>query len=528
MKNNFLKYIFFIFTIGIIIYAFYVMNNKEENIKNNINEDKIEETEEINTELKLGISEFDNINPIISKNKYVQEVSKLIFNSLVTINEEYKIEPDLATEWAKTGNTEYLIKLKQNVKWSDGKDFTAYDVLYTIDRLKENSSIYSYNVQYVSQVSVIDNNTVKIILSQEVPFFEYNLTFPIMSKDYYENDNFYNTEKNNMPIGTNMYKITEIQDNKIILCKNENWYNAQNEKLSIEKITISKFSSIGEMYNAFKLGQIDLVNTNNIDIEEYIGSIGYGKKEYKGREHVFLAINTQDQILSKKEIRQAIKYAINKDEIISSLYKNKYYKSNFPLDYGNWLNISNQDEFNIDKANQILLENGWEYKYNIWRKTEDYKTLKLDFKLVVKSSDSKKIEIAEKIKAQLDTIGLKITIVKANDSQYSSYLQNKNYDIILCSINQGISPDISTYFGENNIANYINAESINIINELKNITDEKLLKEKYTKLTQIYENEIPYISLFNNYSILAYNSKLIGNITPNWYNIFYNIGGWHK
>ena len=217
MKSNFFKYIFFIFTMGIIIFAVYKINNQDENLISDVNEEVKEEREEVITELKLGIAEFDNMNPILSTNKYVQDISKLIFNSLVTINQEYKIEPDLATEWAKTGSTEYLIKLRKDVKWSDGTEFTAYDILYTIDRLKEIESIYSYNVRYVNEVAVIDKNTVKIKLSQEVPFFEYNLNFPIMSKNYYGNDNFSETEKNNMPIGTSMYKISEIQEGKIIL-----------------------------------------------------------------------------------------------------------------------------------------------------------------------------------------------------------------------------------------------------------------------------------------------------------------------
>jgi len=182
MKNSFFKYVFFIFAIGIIIFAIYKINNKQEKI-NDTNLETIIEEEEIVTELKLGIAEFDNINPILSGNKYVQDISKIIFNSLVTINEEYKIEPDLATEWAKTGATEYLIKLRKDVKWSDGTEFTAYDVLYTIDRLKEVQSIYSYNVKYVNEVSVIDKATVKIKLSHEVPFFEYNLIFPIKRKN---------------------------------------------------------------------------------------------------------------------------------------------------------------------------------------------------------------------------------------------------------------------------------------------------------------------------------------------------------
>ena len=57
------------------------------------------------------------------------------------------------------------------------------------------NSIYAYNVERVISVEVIDKNTIKINLSEEVPFFEYNLTFPIMSHYYYENEDFVNTEK---------------------------------------------------------------------------------------------------------------------------------------------------------------------------------------------------------------------------------------------------------------------------------------------------------------------------------------------
>jgi hypothetical protein len=109
---------------------------------------------------------------------------------LVQEIEAYALENSLAEEWSKVGNTSYVIKLKSGIKWSNGSDFSAYDVLYTIDRLKEVSSIYSYNVQYVIGAEVIDNNTIKIELDREVPFFEYNLIFPILSKSYYEGEDF--------------------------------------------------------------------------------------------------------------------------------------------------------------------------------------------------------------------------------------------------------------------------------------------------------------------------------------------------
>ena len=63
----------------------------------------------------------------------------------------------------------------------------------------------------------------------------------------------------------------------------------------------------------FKLGNIDLINTNKINIEDYVGTMGYNK-QYEGREYDFLALNCEDTILKYKEVRQAINYAIDKEK----------------------------------------------------------------------------------------------------------------------------------------------------------------------------------------------------------------------
>ena len=122
------------------------------------------------------------MNPILSNNKNVQDISKLIYDPLITLTADYKLEGCLAKEWAKQNDNSYLIKLRENVRWSDGERFTSEDVRFTIDRLKDTTSIYSYNVEHVTQVEIVDDYTLKITLDKEIPFFEYNLTFPILSK----------------------------------------------------------------------------------------------------------------------------------------------------------------------------------------------------------------------------------------------------------------------------------------------------------------------------------------------------------
>lgn len=527
MKSNWIKYVFVIFIVGILLFAIFKIRQDEEEKQQELEHTSTQE--EKVTELTLGIAELDTINPILSNHKNVQDISKLIYDPLVTLTADYKAEACLATEWAKQSDNSYLIKLRENVKWSDGQRYTAEDVRFTIDRLKEVSSIYSYNVQYVTGVDIVDDYTVKINLDREIPFFEYQLTFPILSNDYYEAEDFVNTQKNYSPVGTGKYKITERQPSYFILEKNTGWWNKQTN-LTIEKITVNLYSSIGELYNSFKIGNIDLIATTNDNLQEYIGTIGYSSKELKGREHTFLAFNTQNYFLSKQEVRKAIAYSIDKENIVSSIFNNKCFTSSFPLDYGSWLS-QGQDtssEYNLEQAKQVLTDNSWFYRSGTWQKTENQKTQAITLSLLVKASDTSKVAVAENIRQQLQNQGIRINIVQASDEQYNNSINSKKYDIALCSMTLSPSPNLTTYFGEGNLANYSNEEVSAIMNEVKNTTDEQILKEKYTRLFEIYKTDIPYISLYNNKYIVAYNSGLVGEITPNWFYQFYGVEGWYK
>ena len=148
--------------------------------------------------------------------------------------------------------------------------------------------------------------------------------------------------------------------------------------------------------------------------------------------------------------------------------------------------------------------------------------------MVVRTSDSIRCKAAEDIKNQMQEQGIVINIVYADDNLYNSYLNNINYDMMLCSIEQPIAPDLNTYFGYNNLANFNNQEIKDIISNIGNITDENELKSKYQRLYEIYNEEVPYIGLARNKILTVKNTNLVGEIKANWYNLFYNIDEWYK
>ena len=528
MKSNWIKYVFVLFIILILGIAIYIIRQDEE-VKRQEEEYTASNQDDRVKELKLGIAELDTINPILSKNKNVQNITKLIYDPLISLTSDYKAEPCLAAEWAKESGNSYLIKLRENVRWSDGQAFTAEDVKFTIDRLKDTDTIYSANVQNVVGVDIIDDYTVRINLDSEVPFFEYNLTFPILSSVYYQGEDFATSSKNSSPVGIGMFKITDVQSSYITLSKNTSYWNKEKDSV-IETITINLYSSVGELYNSFKVGSLDLIATDNENIRDYIGTIGYTPREIKGREHTFLAFNMSNNLLSKAEVRKAISYSIDKENINTNALNSKCIISSFPLDYGNWLG-QNQDTssgYNTEQANKELIDKGWALRSGSWQKTENRRTIRIELKLLVRASDGTKVAVAQNIESQLEAQGFIINVVQATDEQYNNAINSRDYDIALCSMTLSPSPNLDTFFGEGNIANYSNEEVTNLLNETKNTTDENVLLQNYQRLAEIYKTDMPYISLYNNKYTIAYNSGLVGDITPNWFYQFYGIEGWYK
>lgn len=528
MKEKVGKYIFITVVSSLIIVSLFVFFKTQNQANSNGTSNAEEKQLKYSKILNLSICNFDNINPLISKNKDVINISKLVFEPLISLDENYRTEYVLAKECAKVSDKSYLIKLNNEVKWQDGRNFTSKDVEFTINELKKIDSIYSEEVKQIENLEIIDDYTIKISLKEKIDFFEYYLNYPILPYHIYESGQDISSIQ--IPIGTGRFKIKTVESEIIVLEKNEYFRKDNEENSKIEKINIYLYKNIDEVYNNFKLGNIDLIQTDNINYQQYIGRSFYNIKEYKGREYDFISFNCKDSLLNRTEVRRAISCVINKENINSNIYNNKYYISNFPLDYGiflyNEVNI-NQNTDN-DEVKKILEDSGWNYENNKWQIKNNRKITNLSLELIVQESNFQRVKVSEEIKKQLEEVGIGIKINKVSDNEYLKYLENKNYQMILTGVNNGLNPNLEYFFGKNNLAQYENEEITNIMNEILQIENESLLQEKYKKIIQIQSEDCPYIALYRNKEQLILNQNINGEFMPNNYNIFYKIWTWYK
>ena len=529
MKGISFRTIFILLVIILIIIAVY-KNFEKKREKIVLTEMTYNKNTIISNNLRIGIIEFDNINPIISNNKNVQDISRLIFEPLFTLTPEYKLQPTLATEYYKLDSTTYLIRLRENVKWQDGNNFDVSDVIFTIDMLKSmgSDSIYFYNVKNISEIQKIDNYTLRIIIDQEIPFYEYNFIFPIVSSKYFNEENFFWESKNINPTGTGKFYISNVENDTITLKKNiSNW---ENSIIQLDTITIRLYGSLTSAINAFKTEEIDMFTTSKLDIEDYLEGFQYIEKDYINRNYYYMALNTESRVLENIEVRQAINSAINKEELINDLYRGKYKISNFPIDFGSYAyNIENSHmSFDENTAKNLLIDHGWEYSSREWKKVIEDQYLNLELSMVAKKSDRNSLKIANKIKENLEKVGMNINLIEASDGQYESYKNKKNYDLIIVNSIYSYAPTLGKYFEENNLANYNNERVNQFVSNAKILTDETELREIYTKINDIYNEEVPYVSICFNINTLIYGTSVKGKINPNSYNLFYGINGWYR
>ena len=511
--NNITLIIFIIIVVGVILTAtFFIYRNntkKEESQTNEVSENNVA----IVDNLKMGISGYDTINPILTKNKEILNLDKLIFEPLINLTSDYQIENNLIEGLTKISDIKYQITLKQGIKWQDGTTLTTADVEFTINKIKENSSsVYNGNVAQIESMDIINDSAMLINLSSKVTFFEYNLTFPIVSSKFYKSEDFDSSTK--IPIGTGMFRIASIDDNNILLVKNERWHNKE-KTITTKSITVHKYNSVGEIFNDFKMNNIDIVNTHLSNFTEYIGTIGYNKKVYSEREYDFLAFNQNDSVVSNLNVRKAITYGINKELLISNVLNNNKIITKGPLDYGSYLSTDKELlSYDSEKAKKALEDDG--YSISKGKYYKDGKALTIT--ILVCQDYTDRVKVAENIKSQLAQVGITVNISSVNSQIYKNAIENKSYQVMLTGILNSINPSLDYFYGANNLANYNNGEVISKIEDLNS----------YQDIQKIGNQQVIYLPLYRNKGTLLLNANVGGNFSPTSFNIYNNFDKWYR
>lgn len=434
---------------------------------------------------KIGMSKLDSTNYLNSKNIILNELVSSLSNKLISINKDYSINYIVAKSIKKISNKQYFIELNPdyNVKVEDIKN--------TVNEIKSSGdkNIYYECINNIWSIDEQGKNEFSITLKQDDPYFVYNLTFPILNTG------------NNYP-----YDIKNEGESSFL-------FTRKKSNSTLSTIQFTGYSDIDNLIEDFKNGKIDMFTASSDSIMQLIGKYEYNVKKYRDGQNIFLLGNKDSKVFSQKEVRQALLYSLNREEIVKKINSTFSEVIDIPYIYS-----SIRYKYDIVGAKNILIQYGWKNEKGMNKKTVGEEELTLELTLLVNEKDNTKVKIADMIKDMAENVGIRINIKKAKDAKLTELIKNKSYDIILADVYVNDKPDI-TYLEEYiNINDKVNS-ALNIVKQ-SSIED---LPKNIATLQDVISDEIACIGILARNTNVVYQKNINGFEDINYMKVFYNL-----
>jgi len=317
------------------------------------------------------------------------QVSRQVYEALVTRGLDMSIEPQLATDWKTTDPNTWVFNLRKGVKFSDGTDMTAKDVVFSILRAKQPTSDFKEYISTISDVKEIDNYTVQVTTSKPNPILLNQLSnIFIMSKKWSIDfgatvsqnwDGGEETFSATNAMGTGPFKITLREPNtKTVFERNSNWWGPMKDN-SVTEIHLLPIKNSATRVAALLSGEVDLVTDAPVqDLARIGNSADHDVVSTAQMRTIFLGMdqaadklrsgNTGDNPFKKKEVRQALYQAIDIEAIKKKVMRGLSEPAGiitFPGVNGYTKDLDKRLPYDVDAAKKLLADAGYPKGFDV-------------------------------------------------------------------------------------------------------------------------------------------------------------------
>ena len=199
-------------------------------------------------------------------------IDNLVYDLLIRYDEKLNLAPALATSWKSTGTRTWIVDLRKGVKWQDGGDFTADDVVFSMERAKQSGSTFKLFSNQAGVARKIDDYTVEFATPVPNPILPITLTnLMIVSKRWCEKNNalrpqdFMNKEEtysSRNAMGTGPYRLVSYEAGvKTLLVKNPDWWGIKEGLYTgnVDAIEYRPITNSATRMAALRSGELDMV-----------------------------------------------------------------------------------------------------------------------------------------------------------------------------------------------------------------------------------------------------------------------------
>ncbi len=468
------------------------------------------------------------LNPILAFNNSTDvDINRLVFSGLLKYDKNLELQPDLAESFSVSDDNKiYTFVLKDNIKWHDGESLTADDVIFTIKTI-QNPQFNSPHFGKFRDVKIekIDDKTIKFTLKENFAGFLSSLTLGIVPEHIWGNITPANSrlaEANIKPIGSGPYKFSKIQketDGRIVSYTLESFDQYYDKLPYIKTVQFKFYANITEALDALQKQNIDGIKFlpfgSKIELSQ-MKTLNYHTLSIPQYTALFFNQSTNDK-LATKAVREALAYAINKEQLVNDIFNNEATVIDGPLlpdSVGYYPEIKKYN-YDTTTAAKLLEDAGWLNMENEQYRKKENEILEINL-TTVDIADT--VKVAEKVKEYWENIGIKVNLdIVSRNTIERDVITPRNYQVLLFGEVLGAEQDPFPFWHSSkrqspgvNLTNFANKQADSLLEKARLTNNEEDRAKLYKEFQDILIDAMPAIFLYTPHYIYPVHTKIKG------------------
>lgn len=483
----------------------------------------------------VGLSQEPTVfNPLMVHIEVDDGVYFSMFDALFRISADGVIVPNLAAEVPTQSNggisedgLTWRIKLRDDVTWHDGEPFTAEDVKYTLE-LVTNPDFRAWRTTghvLVKDITVVSPTEITWQMDEAFPPYLSFLTetFIVPKHILGAADDPNTAPFNQAPVGTGAFKWGErLAGDRLELVANPDYFG---EGPYVEKLIFKYIPNLTVLYTQFKSGEVDLVGQGYITPDNYAEAKSLPDRTVElvpSASFEFVMLNQERPQFKELAVRQALYAAMDRQTIVDAIYygvpsltetfmpkQSYYYNPDLP-----------KQEFNLDRARQLLDDAGWKPGANGIREKDG---VRLTFKNSTTSGDHLREQLQQFLQQTFAEIGVEMTIDNLPPAvMWGDFWTFSKFDSAVVGSTYLIAadPDVTYRFhsdaipaqggqGSNN-SQYVNPEVDKLLVEGSRTFDTEKRREIYFRVQEIIRRDLPLLPMYSRTNVYGRKADLMG------------------
>lgn len=432
-----------------------------------------------------------------------------INNALVRVNAKSEYEGDLAENWEVSEDSlVYTYKLKTGIKFQDGSDFNAEDVVFTYETVMANQGQNEdVDLSKVEKVEALDDTTVQFTLKEPFsPFLDSTAQLGIVPSDGYDS-----TAYDQMPVGTGPWKVVQYDtEQQLIVEANEDYFEGTPE---IKRVTFVDMDNEAAFSNA-QSGQLDVVMVQPSYAAETIDGMHVEKLETMDVRNISLPCrepgtitNAEGEeeevgnaVTSDVAVRKALSIGVNRQEVIDNAFNGVGKPAEGWTSNLIWGNTVEYEDDQTEEAKKLLEEAGWVDEDGDGIREKD--GVKCAFEVYTPSDEQDRYMLAAAVAENVKQLGISIEvkqttwdeITKKAYSQGVVWGYGQYSPMVIDSLFQSEHFTMQAYSNTNG---YQNAEVDSLIAKAISANDQEDAVAAWKEAQTAYAEDYPYLFLVN-------------------------------